>query len=263
MADPVDLRDLALAAARRVAPELRRQAGSTPSDTTKSSATDLVTAADRWSEERIVHTLLDARPADGVLGEEGATVEGSSGVRWVIDPIDGTTNFVYGLPGYTVSIGAELDGELVAGVILDPYSGEEFAAARGVGATRDGRPIRVNRSPGLETALVATGFGYQPGRRAAQAQVLVDVLPRVRDIRRSGGAAHDLTCVACGRVDAYFERGLNPWDIAAGTVIVTEAGGRVTDLDGHPATGEFVVAAVADLHGPLLDLLHGAAADQV
>ncbi len=174
-----ELRDLALEAARAVAPELRRRAGGTPSDGTKSSTTDLVTAADRWSERELVGRLLGARPDDAVLGEEETSVSGTSGVRWVVDPIDGTTNFVYGLAGYSISIGAEFDGQSVAGVIVEPVSGDEFAAAAGCGATCNGDPIRVSGEVDLAQALVATGFGYQPTRRRGRPR------PRQRG-RRTG-----------------------------------------------------------------------------
>ena len=262
MADPTTLRDLALEVARAVAPEIRRLAGGTPPDGTKSSATDLVAVADRWSEQQIVTRLLDARPDDGILAEEETSLTGTSGVRWIIDPIDGTTNFVYGLAGYSISIGAEIDGEPVVGVILDPALGNEFVAALGAGATCNGTPIRVSGQSDLAQALVATGFGYQADRRRNQAVVLVEVLPRIRDIRRGGGAAMDLANVAAGRLDAYFERGLSPWDLAAGTVLVREAGGTIGDLDGNPTDGDFVLAAPPELRDALAELLRSVRADQ-
>ena len=262
MPNLLSLRDLALRTARSVAPELARWAGGSLDSATKSSATDLVTDADLWSEKQIAEMLHGARPNDAIQCEEGTTVSGTSGVRWVVDPIDGTTNFVYGHPGYSVSIGAEVDGEPAIGVILDPVLGDEFVAALGHGATRNGTSIRVSNSTILSEALVATGFGYQPDRRHRQAEGLVEILPRVRDIRRMGGAALDLASVACGRVDAFFERGLAPWDIAAGTVIVREAGGRVCDLSGNSPTGDFVVAAPEGLLSELLSLLHSVDADR-
>ena len=258
VAAPDTLRDLALDIARVVAPEIGRQAGQVDVSVTKSTSTDLVTEVDCWSEAQIVNRILDARPDDSILGEEGTSVTGTSGVRWVVDPIDGTTDFVYGHPGFSVSIGVEVDGNLVAGVIVDPLLGDEFCAAVGHGTTRNGKPVRVSNVDELPRTLMATGFSYDPERRRRQAQVLVEVLPRVRDIRRMGGAALDLASVSCGRVDAYFERGLNPWDCAAGAVLVTEAGGRVTDLDGRPTTGDMTVAAPLAIHGPLLELLRSA-----
>ena len=261
MAEPSTLRDLALSAARIVAPELRRRAGAVEVSDTKTTLTDLVTDVDRWSEERIVEHILAARPNDSILGEEGTGVDGTSGVRWLVDPIDGTTDFVYGHPGFSVSIGVEVDGTPVAGVVVDPLLDDEFCAAVGHGTTRNGRQVRVNQVEDLSSALVATGFGYDPGRRRRQAEALVSIIGHIRDIRRCGGAATDLASVACGRVDAYFERGLNPWDFAAGAVLVTEAGGRVTDLEGRPTSGGMVVAAPVELHGPLLELLRSAGAE--
>ena len=228
MSDPADLRDLALAIAREVVPELRRRAGGVDVSATKSTVTDLVTEVDCWAEEHIVARILDARPDDAVLAEEGAGVAGTSGVRWLVDPIDGTTNFVYGHPGFSVSIGVEVDNRPVAGVVVDPLLGDEFCAAQDQGATRNGRPVRVSSVDDPATALVATGFGYDSERRRRQAEALATILPRVRDIRRVGGAALDLASVSCGRVDAYFEWGLSPWDCSAGSVLVTEAGGVVT-----------------------------------
>ena len=263
VADPDTLRDLALAIARAVAPEIGRQAGQVDVSATKSTSTDLVTEVDRWSEAQIVSRILDDRPDDSILGEEGTGVTGTSGVRWVIDPIDGTTDFVYGHPGFSISIGVEVDENPVAGVIVDPLLGDEFCAAVGHGTTRNGKPVRVSNVDELPQTLMATGFSYDAERRRRQARVLVEVLPRVRDIRRMGGAALDLASVSCGRVDAYFERGLNPWDCAAGAVLVTEAGGRVTDLDGCPTTGDMTVAAPIAIHGPLLELLRAAGADSV
>ncbi len=230
MPDPQVLRDLALEIACEVAPELRARAGLTSDIRTKSSDTDLVSATDSWSEERIVTRLNEARPCDEIVSEEGMRVPGTSGVRWLVDPIDGTTDFVYGHPGFSISIGAEVDHEPIAGVVLDPLLDEAFAAARGAGATRNGRPIGVSPQTNLSRALVATGFGYDPDRRRTQAKGLVEILPRVGDIRRMGGAALDLAYVACGRVDAFFERGLAIWDVAAGRVLVAEAGGEVVNL---------------------------------
>jgi myo-inositol-1(or 4)-monophosphatase len=262
MPDLLSLRDLALRTARSVAPELARRAGGSLNTKTKSSTTGLVTAADLWSEGRIAELLHDARPDDAIQCEEGTTVTGTTGIRWVVDPIDGTTNFVYGHPGFSVSIGAELDGEPAIGVILDPILGDEFAAALGHGATRNGTGITVSGATVLSEALVATGFGYQPDRRRRQAEGLVEILPRVRDIRRMGGAALDLASVACGRVDAFFERGLAPWDIAAGVVIVREAGGRVCDLSEGSPTGDLVVAAPEGILSELLFLLRSSGADR-
>jgi len=230
MPDPQVLRDLALEIVREVAPELRARAGRTGGIHTKSSDTDLVSDTDRWSEERIVTRLNEARPYDEIVSEEGMRVPGTSGVRWLVDPIDGTTDFVYGHPGFSISIGVEVGDEPIAGVVMDPLLDEAFAAARGAGATRNGQPIGVSPQIDLSRALVATGFGYHPDRRRRQAEGLVEILPRVGDIRRMGGAALDLAYVACGRVDAFFEHGLATWDVAAGRVLVAEAGGTVVNL---------------------------------
>ncbi|MEZ5244432.1 MAG: inositol monophosphatase family protein [Acidimicrobiales bacterium] len=202
---------------------------------TKSSQTDLVTEFDTWSERTIVDAITAARPDDGFLGEEGARVEGSTGVVWLIDPIDGTTNFVYDLPGCSVSIAASVDGVMTVGAVHDLVRDERFRATLGGGATRNHEPIAVSRRRDLATSLVATGFSYDADRRRAQAAALTILLPQVRDIRRLGGAAVDLCALACGRVDAYYERGLQPWDSAAGALIATEAGAVLEDrsaLDG-------------------------------
>jgi myo-inositol-1(or 4)-monophosphatase len=227
---------------------------------TKSTGTDMVTEMDRAAEAHIVQRLLTARPDDGVLGEEGTDRAGTSGVRWVVDPLDGTTNYLYGLPGFNVSIGAEVDGEAVAGAVFDVIRGELFSATLGGGATRDGAPIRHSAADDLALALVATGFSYDSERRRRQAQVLVEVLPRVRDVRRFGAAAVDLCSVACGRVDAYYEKGLAPWDLAAGGLIASEAGAVVTDIGGGPALAGAVVAAGPAIHEPLRALLERAGA---
>ena len=246
MSDPAEFRDLALSIAREVVPELRRRAGGVDVSATKSTVTDLVTEVDCWAEERIVARILDARPDDAVLAEEGAGVAGTSGVRWLVDPIDGTTNFVYGHPGFSVSIGVEVDNRPVAGVVVDPLLGDEFCAAQGQGATRNGRPVRVSSVSDPAAALVATGFAYDSERRRLQAEALVSILPRVRDVRRVGGAALDLASVSCGRVDAYFEWGLSPWDCSAGSVLVTEAGGVITLFKTSTSAPPFPVAVTGE-----------------
>ena len=227
---------------------------------TKTSPTDVVTEMDRASEALLVEGLLRARPDDGVLGEEGTTRPGTSGVQWVVDPLDGTTNYLYGLPAWAVSVAAEVDGRVVAAVVADPSHGEVFAATRGGGATCNGRPLAVGDGPGLATALVGTGFSYDAERRARQAAVLREVLPRVRDVRRAGAAALDLCWVAAGRLDAFYERGLQPWDLAAGALVAAEAGARTGDLDGGPASTAFALAAAPGLFTPLRDLLEMAGA---
>ena len=222
---------------------------------TKSSPTDVVTEMDRASERLIAGALRAARPGDGVLGEEGAAEEGTSGLRWVVDPIDGTVNYLYGLPSWAVSIAAERDGEAIVGVVHVPPLGETFTAVRGRGAWRGGVPVQVNPPVAPERALVATGFGYEPGRRADQAALLQGLLPRIRDVRRTGAAAIDLCSVACGRVDAYYERGTQRWDIAAGALVAAEAGAVVGGLHGSPPSPELVLAAAPGLFEQLHDLL--------
>jgi len=222
---------------------------------TKSSPTDVVTAMDTAAERLAADLLRAARPDDGLLGEEGADRPGSSGVRWVVDPIDGTVNYLYGIPAWGVSVAAEASGRIVAGVVHNPVVGETWTAVHGGGAHLDGRRIAVSGQDQLAGALVATGFGYQAKRRARQAEVLRRVLPVVRDVRRIGAASLDLCAVACGRVDAFYERGLKPWDLAAGGLVAREAGARVEGLHGRPAGEDLVMAAPSGLFGPLHDLL--------
>lgn len=198
---------------------------------TKSSSTDLVTEVDRAAEKLIVEGILNERPDDSIVGEEGASRSGSTGVCWFIDPIDGTTNYVYGLPGYAVSIGVEVDGVPTAGVVAVPGFDETFTALRNKGAWRNGTAIAASRDVEPSHALVATGFAYEPRRRIAQATAMTKLIGRIRDIRRMGAASVDLCSVACGRVDAYYERGLQPWDHAAGALIASEAGATVAGLD--------------------------------
>ena len=194
----------------------------------------MVSDADRDAEAVIEGILLGERPEDGLLAEEGATSDAASGRRWVVDPLDGTTNYLYGFPAWAVSIALEDRKGGAVGVVLDPLRDELFSAVRGAGAHVNGERIEVSGREELERALVATGFGYDAERRARQAASLAKLLPAVRDIRRAGAAALDLCMVAAGRLDGYYERGLQPWDWAAGSVIVSEAGGTLIELDGDP-----------------------------
>jgi myo-inositol-1(or 4)-monophosphatase len=197
----------------------------------KSSATDLVSDADREAERTIRELLETERPQDGLVAEEGSRAEAASGRRWVVDPLDGTINFLYGFPAWAVSVALEdADGALV-GVVHSPIHGETFCAARGEGAFLGERALRVRPARPLEQSLVATGFSYEPDRRAVQAEAIAKLLPRARDIRRAGAAALDLSWVAAGRLDAFFERGLHHWDWAAGRLLVEEAGGSCAWLD--------------------------------
>jgi myo-inositol-1(or 4)-monophosphatase len=229
--EPLEL----LALARRLAEEattlVRDAVGHAYEIDTKSSITDMVSAADRASERLIVDGIRAARPDDAILAEEGTADTGTTGVRWVIDPLDGTTNFLYGIPAFAVSIAAEHEGRAVAAVVIDVPRNEVFTAARGHGAHLDGHRLACRESTDLATALVATGFGYDPARRAEQGRVVAELLPLVRDIRRVGAAAIDLCWVAAGRVDAYYELGVQPWDRAAGALVAAEAGALVAVLD--------------------------------
>jgi len=227
---------------------------------TKSSPVDVVTAVDRASEALIVRRLTEARPGDGVLGEEGAARESTTGVRWVVDPIDGTVNFLYGLPAYAVSIAAEVDGRVEVGVVLNVGTGELFTAVRGQGAwlTAPGAAalqLQGSAPASLEQTLVATGFGYRVEQRRAQGAVVAQLLPEVRDIRRWGCASLDLCAAAAGRVDAYYELDLKPWDHAAGALVAAEAGLVVTGTAGRPFAEPMAVAVAPSVAQPLVELL--------
>jgi myo-inositol-1(or 4)-monophosphatase len=244
---------------------------------TKSSLTDVVTAMDRRAEAMITERIRAARPGDSILGEEGGENRGAGdgagdpAVRWIVDPLDGTVNYLYGLADWSVSIAAEAGGAIVAGVVAVPLRGETYLAARGHGATVRtaagpataavrGRPgvvpaLHCNQGVPLAQALVGTGFGYLPGRRRVQGEVVSALLPRVRDIRRGGSASVDLCSVAAGRLDAFYERGLNYWDYAAGGLIAEEAGARVTGLGGRPASPAFTVVAGPGLYDELTEAL--------
>lgn len=200
----------------------------------KSSPTDPVSDADREAEAALSRLLGAERPDDAIVGEEGTSEPGTSGRRWVIDPLDGTVNFLFGHPAWAVSVALEDERGARAGVVDDPARGERFRAGRCGGCELNARGVRVRDPVPLERALIATGFGYDPERRAEQARLLAEVLPRVRDVRRAGAAALDLAWVAAGRLDGYYERGLNEWDWAAGRLLVTEAGGVVRELPGEP-----------------------------
>ena len=205
---------------------------------TKSSSTDAVTEVDRACEELIRDRIMARRPDDGFVGEEGRDLPGTSGVEWIVDPIDGTVNFVYGIPVYAVSIAAAIESTVTAGYVVNIVSGEEWAAVRGEGAWRlDGdqrHRLVAPDPPVLAHLLVGTGFHYIPEIRATQAAAVAQLLPQVRDIRRSGSAALNLCDVAAGRLDAFVEQGLMPWDLAAGGLVATEAGLDVSGLDGEP-----------------------------
>jgi myo-inositol-1(or 4)-monophosphatase len=241
-----ELRALAEAVAREAGallrgafagPELRISAKSTP--------TDLVSEADHAAERLIRERLSAARPDDAVLGEEGGHRDGTSGVRWIVDPLDGTVNFLFGIPQWAVSIACEDADGMLIGVVYDPQRDELFSAERGSPPTLDGRIITPSTKEDMATALVGTGFGYDAEVRRAQAEVAARLLPEVRDLRRFGAAAIDLAWTACGRLDAYYEHGLNPWDLAAGGLICECAGLTVKPLEpvGPSAPGVLVAPA--------------------
>jgi myo-inositol-1(or 4)-monophosphatase len=216
---------------------------------TKSSASDPVTEADRASEKLIVDGLAEARPGDGLLGEEGASKPSSTGLTWVIDPLDGTVNYLYGRPDWCVSIAVEDASGAVAGVVHQPSTGITWSATRGEGAYRDGHRLGPVREVEAAVALVSTGFSYLPERRAEQADHLSRLLPAVRDIRRGGSAALDLCSVADGTANAYYEHIIQPWDVAAGGLIAREAGAEVVALS------DGVLAAPPKLAAELVELL--------
>lgn len=223
--------------------------------TTKSTATDMVTEFDRASEAMIVAGIRAARPGDGIVGEEGTNVTGTSGIDWLIDPLDGTTNFLYGLPGWAVSIAAASSHGTELGAVYVPATAELFTASAGGGAFLNGHSIHCGTTSEISLALVATGFSYQVERRKEQATRIAALLPRVRDVRRFGAAAPDLCYVAAGRVDAYFEQWLGPWDLAAGELIAREAGCRTGSIDGGPPGTSSVLAANPALFPSMLELI--------
>ncbi|MFG2554683.1 inositol monophosphatase family protein [Streptomyces sp. NPDC048581] len=256
-----ELLELAQQAARRAGELLR---DGRPADlavaATKSSPIDVVTEMDIAAEKLITDLISEHRPDDGFLGEEGASTEGTSGVRWVIDPLDGTVNYLYGLPTWSVSIAAELDGEAVVGVVAAPMRGETYHAVRGGGAWATGpwdgaRGLTCRPTAPLDQALVSTGFNYVTEVRTHQADVARRLIPLLRDIRRGGSAAIDLCDLAAGRLDGYFERGLNAWDMAAGDLIAREAGALTGGRPGERPSTDLAVAATPGVFEPLQQLL--------
>ncbi len=231
---------------------------------TKSSPTDSVTVMDRTAEAMILAELLGARPTDGMLGEEGGERLGTSGVRWVVDPLDGTVNYLFRLPMWGVSIAAEEQGIVTVGVVATPEYDESYVAVRGAGAWRvtgsRAERLDVSRCDDLSEALVTTGFGYAAAMRRSQSAVVTGLITEIRDVRRMGAAVIDFCWLARGRVDAYFEKGLNAWDYAAGALIAQEAGAVVTGLRGGDFS-EFVVAAAPGIHAGLRSALVALDAD--
>ena len=221
----------------------------------KSTPTDLVSDADRDSEELILGLIAKERPEDGVLAEEGGGRATESGVTWVVDPLDATVNFLFGIPHWCVSIAAIDEGGALVGVVHNPNLQETFVAARGGGAHLNGARLHVGERTDLAGALVATGFSYDPKAREQQAEIVARVLPVVRDIRRAGSAALDLAALAAGRVDGFYEAPLEVWDKAAGVLLVTEAGGVVSELEAPLGLTPGVVAANPSLHDDLQRLV--------
>ncbi|RIJ78538.1 inositol monophosphatase [Nakamurella silvestris] len=245
--DTAALLDLAVRAARAAGAELLRRYGNVEGLDTKSSGTDPVSDADRAAEQILVEMIEAERPADGILGEEGAASESTSGLIWVVDPLDGTVNYLYELDNWSVSVAVEDAEGSVVGVVFDPTRDRLYTAVRGEGAFGDGKPLHCREAVPLNRALLSTGFGYSADRRGIQGALIAKVLPQVRDIRRIGSAALDLCAVAAGHVDIYFEEGIQRWDIAAGGLIAAEAGAVVTSHRPHDIpTG--ILAAAPGLH---------------
>jgi myo-inositol-1(or 4)-monophosphatase len=221
----------------------------------KSSATDLVSDADDRAERAIVTRIRKQRPDDALVAEEGSSAGGSSGVSWYVDPLDGTINYLYGIPHWSVSICCADAAGPLAGVVFDPVRDELFSAARGGGAHLGARRLAVTDKRDLASALVATGFGYDAGQRITQGRIIAKVLGDVRDVRRFGSAALDLSWVAARRFDGYFESVEKPWDWMAGAMLVREAGGRVTELDPKDPAFPRIIASGPGIHDELLALL--------
>jgi myo-inositol-1(or 4)-monophosphatase len=249
------LLDLAAAVAREAGAGLREAFGSVLAISSQSTPTDLVSEADVATETLIRERLIAARPDDAIMGEEGLDRPGTSGLRWVVDPLDGTVNFLYGIPQWCVSIAVEdADGGL-AGVVYDPMREEMWTATRGGSPALNGEVVRAAEKDDLATALVATGFGYDARVREIQAGVIARLLPQVRDIRRIGAAALDLCWVAAGRYDAYFERGVNHWDVAAGRLLCERAGLALRSLPPAPPAGAGLLVAPPGMADALLAAL--------
>jgi len=220
---------------------------------------DPVTAADREAEAAITRVIGSHRPKDGLLAEEGTGIRSETGRRWVVDPLDGTVNFLHGVPQVAVSIALEVEGEPVVGVIRDPYRDEEFTVSQGGGARLNGQPITVSATHTLAEALVSTGFAYDRQQRAVEyTRVVAAVLEVAQGVRRLGSAALDLSWVACGRYDGHWEVRLSPWDVAAGILLVREAGGTVTASDGGPASHQDLVATNGLIHEDLRQVVRAA-----
>lgn len=249
-----ELLGLAVAAAQEAGRLVRDKPEGSLLTIAKSSPTDLVSEMDRASEKLILTRILGARPGDGIVGEEGSQKTSDSGLSWLIDPIDGTVNYLRGLPSYSISIAAVDGNDSIVGVVHDPTLDETFAAIRGQGATLNGSPVACADTP-FSQSIIGTGFSYSASRRARQARVLQNILPAVGDIRRPGSAAISLCWVACGRLDAFFETGLKRWDFAAGALIALEAGADVGITEGHQSDDRLVIASAPSVTAGLQQLL--------
>jgi len=251
-----DLLALAVTAARAAGTLLRERFHAPRTDVdTKTSSTDMVTDADRAAEAMITEGIRSERPDDALLREETGEIPGTSGFRWVVDPLDGTTNFLFGVPHWAVSIACEDAAGAVAGVVYDPLRDELFSAIRGGGAFLNGAPLAVSGATDLARALIGTGFSYLSEERAAAAALLPTILPRVRDIRRAGAAALDIVWVGAGRLDGFYESGLAPWDRAAGALIASEAGARIDAMPALGPNGEGLIVATPGIFDPLRELI--------
>jgi len=256
--------DLSAEAALALATDAARQAGTlllelrrSPATgvRSKSSATDLVSAADERAEETIVNAIRRRRPGDAIVAEEGSNARGSTGVSWYVDPLDGTINYLYGIPHWSVSICCADGAGALAGVVFDPLRDELWSAVRGGGAYLGERRLAVSDKRDLASALLATGFGYVAEQRATQGRIIAKVLGEARDVRRFGSAALDLSWVASGRFDGYFESVEKPWDWMAGALLVREAGGRVTELNPKDPAFPRIIASGSGIHSELVALL--------
>ncbi|WP_430869093.1 inositol monophosphatase family protein [Demequina aurantiaca] len=265
--ETAELLDIARRIAREAGEQVIKSRVDAKISATKSSAVDIVTQNDLAAERHLRERIAQLRPDDGILGEEEDDVIGTSGVTWVLDPIDGTVNYLYGLPHYGVSVAAVAGTPTpalwkpIAGAVYDG-SGVMWSAGAGMGATRDDAPLVRTVGPDLAGTLLATGFQYVPERRVRQGEIVTRMLAEVRDIRRMGAASIDLCLVAAGQLDAYYEHGLHAWDFAAGALIATEAGLRVSGIDGGPATERLLIVAAEDRWVALRDALVQAGADK-
>ncbi len=261
--DPAAFERLTVELAEGAAAVIRRARTDHLTVGAKSTATDLVTEVDKLTEKWLVAEIATRRPGDGVLGEEGGGRPGRTGVRWVLDPIDGTVNFVLGIPQYAVSVAVEVDGVVVAGAVCNPVSRETFHARLGGGAFLGADRLTGPRSVPLQRAVIGTGFGYDAAVRARQVAVVAPLLPGIGDVRRLGAASLDLCFLAAGRLDAYFEAGLNPWDHAAGGLVATEAGCVTSGLHGRAPSGRLYAAAGPGLADEFFAALERLGADEV